>query len=231
MSTRSIEELLQIAIIRSAGRTDLAGFALVGPLLMAIAQMAFFHAGEVVEHDRSAQILEQLVSSPAPFAAIMIGRIVVITGIGFAAFAESWLVVRGLFGITPQILHPGVFLLGTLATIFAAGGTGLITSALFCLTRTARTFQNSITFPMFLLGGVLVPTTFLPEVLQPFTRLIYLSWAGDLLRDCFLPAPPTDVPARLLTILGLGVATGAIGLGLLTRILNKLRAEGRLGLT
>jgi ABC-2 type transport system permease protein len=118
-----------------------------------------------------------------------------------------------------------------LVTAFAILGTALVMASVFVLSRSARNFQNSLNYPFFLLGGVLVPVALLPGWLQPLCRLVFLSWSADLLRDALEPAPVRGVAARLLVIALLGAAAAALGRWLLHRMLDRLRRHGTLSLT
>jgi ABC-2 type transport system permease protein len=108
--------------------------------------------------------------------------------------------------------------------------TALITSTAFCFGKTTRTYQNALSGPLYLLGGVLVPVTFLPEIVQPFSRLIYLFWSADLLRASLQPVPVEDVVLRLGAIVALAAAGGGVGAVLFARFLGHLRREGTIGL-
>ena len=98
---------------------------------------------------------------------------------------------------------------------------------MYCFGKTTRTYQNAIAGPLYLLGGVLVPVSFLPEFIQPVSRLIF--WSADLLRDTLQPGPIEDVAQRLGAIAALGSVGGAIGAALFGRLLTHLRREGTLG--
>jgi ABC-2 type transport system permease protein len=145
-------------------------------------------------------------------------------------FAESWFIARVLFGSAVTFHHPWVVAVTLLATVFAAAGTALVTAALFSLGRTARTLQNSVTYPLYLLAGVLVPVTFLPLWVQPFSRLVFLYWSANLMRDAMTPEPVPQLVWRLTALVGLGIAGFAIGSVLVNRMLDRLRGEGALGL-
>jgi ABC-2 type transport system permease protein len=134
------------------------------------------------------------------------------------------------FGVWIDIEHPLTFLLTLAATAFAVSGTAVIMAALFVLSRTPRTFQNSLSFPFYVLGGVLVPVSFLPDWLEPVSRAIFLSWSADLLRDSLDEAAVDDVAARLGIVVLLGAVGFAIGYALLARTLHRARTEGSLGL-
>jgi ABC-2 type transport system permease protein len=219
-----------LAIFREAGRDDLTSYAVMAPVLIALWALALLDSGEIVEGDRWQGVLEPAVATPASFTVVVLGRVLAVTTIGLVSFAEVWLVARLLFGIAIEIEHPAIFLLTLAATAFAVSGTAVIMAALFVLSRTPRTFQNSLSFPFYVLGGVLVPVSYLPDWLEPVSRLIFLSWSADLLRDSLDEAPVDDVAARLGAVVLLGAVGFAVGYALLARILRRARSHGTLDL-
>jgi ABC-2 type transport system permease protein len=160
----------------------------------------------------------------------VLGRVLAVTTIGLLSFVEVWLVARLLFGVWIEIEHPIAFLLTLAATAFAVSGTAVIMAAVFVLSRTPRTFQNSLSFPFYVLGGVLVPVSFLPDWLEPVSGVIFLSWSAGLLRDSLGETAIDDFAARLGVVVLLGAIGFAVGYGLLARILHRARSEGSLGL-
>ena len=241
MTRRNIEDLLPIAsiplstiitlaILVSSGRGDLASYALVAVVLMTVAQMGLFVGSELIAQDRHTQMLELFVASPAPYFVLLGTRVFVLSAIGLLGFLEGWLIAWGLFGIRIIIYHPFVLGVTLVLATFASAATALIVVALASFGRTTRTVQNAIGGPLFLLGGVLVPVTYLPEFLQPISRGIFLYWSADLLRDALQPSAPLHVMVRLLAIASLGGISGGIGFVLVSRMLAHLRREGTLGL-
>ena len=241
MTRRNIEDLLPVlsiplativtlSILIHSGRSDLAGYALVAVVLMTITQMGFFVGTELIVQDRHNQRLELIVASPASYFVLLGTRVFVLSAIGIAGFAEGWLIAWAVFGIRIPIYHPWLLVATLLLTTFAVAATALIFATLCSFGRTPRTVQNAIGGPLFLLGGVLVPVTFLPEFVQPLSRGIFLYWSADLLRDALNAADPINVMLRLQAIFGLGVLGGAIGMVLLRKLLTHLRREGTLGL-
>ena len=219
-----------LAIVRHAGRDDLTAYAVMAPVLIALWALALLDSGEIVEGDRWQGVLEPAVAAPASFPIVVLGRVLAVTTIGLFSFVEVWLVARLVFGVWIEIEHPITFLLTLAATAFAVSGTAVIMAALFVLSRTPRTFQNSLSFPFYVLGGVLVPVSFLPDWLEPVSRAIFLSWSADLLRDSLDEAAVDDVAARLGMVVLLGAVGFAVGYALLARILHRARSEGSLGL-
>ena len=241
MSRRNVEDLqpvltlplssvLSLAILQGSGREDLAGYALVAAVLMSVGQMAFFVGSEILANEREGGTLELIVASPTPYYALLLTRIAVLSLVGLTGFAVSWLIARLVFGITIAIHHPWVVIATLIAAVIAGSATARITSTIFCFGKTTRTYQNALFGPLYLLGGVLVPVAFLPPFLQPVSRLIYLFWSADLLRDTMQPAPVANLLPRLGAIGALAVAGGVIGHVLVGRLLTHLRREGTLGL-
>jgi ABC-2 type transport system permease protein len=241
MSRRNIEDLFPVltiplasaaalAVLQYSGREDLAGYALVAALLMSIGQMSFFVGSEILANERQGQTLELVVASPTAYYLPLVARIVVLSSLGILGFVEAWLLARFVFGLTIHVYHPGLVLATLALTIFAGSVTALITSTLFCFGKTTRTYQNAVAGPLYLLGGVLVPVSYLPDAIEPVSRFIFLYWSAELLRAGLAPEPPAGVALGLGAIFGLGVAGGLVGALLFRRLLHHLRQEGTLGL-
>ena len=232
VATMPLSAMVAMAIFMHAQRGDLSRYAMVAALCMTIGQMAFFIASEFVSSDRDSGILLSLIASPANYAAVLFGRtapLVVLSAISGWALATS--IIVSMAGSPPTIYHPAIFV-GTLAaTAYAATCTALLTAAIVALGRHARTLQNSITGPVYLLSGVLVPTSYLPSWLAAISPLSFFTWAADLLRDCMMPGPVVDVGFRLFAIVVLGSAGAAVGGAALARMTARLRRSGQFSLS
>jgi ABC-2 type transport system permease protein len=223
--------IIFLGVVRASGRTDLTSFALVAPVLMTLWAMALEISGNVVDSDRALGILEEVVATPTPFGTVVFGRVLTVTMLSTVAVAETWLVARLGFGVHVTIEHPEVFVAALLVTGLAMTGTALVMAGAFVLAGGARTFQNTMNYPIYLLAGVLVPISFLPEWLRPVSRLIFLSWSADLLRDSLQAAPATDVMLRLGAVAALGAVGFAVGIVVLHVVLRRVRDLGTLSHT
>ena len=222
--------LVLMAVFVYAGREDLSAYALVATMLMGVAATAIFIASDLMTREQDFQTFELAIASPAPFPAIILTRMMVITSISLIGIAESWLIIRFVFGVSLAIHHPWVFVATMLLTAFAAAGTALIPAALFSFARSARTYQNSITYPVYIFSGILVPLTVFPDWLAPVSRVIFLYWSGELLRDSMQTATPEGVIVKLGAIAILGVGAALVGGVLIARMIHYLKREGRLGI-
>jgi ABC-2 type transport system permease protein len=102
-------------------------------------------------------------------------------------------------------------------------------SSVFVLSRSVRAYQNSLSYPFFVLGGVMVPVALLPGWIEPVSRAVFLTWSADLLRDSLTTEPVTNLVARLGVVLALGAAGFLVGLVLLRRAVDRLRRTGTIG--
>lgn len=219
-----------LILVKHSGHPGLIANGLLAPVLMALWSMAMLISGEVVDSDRSLGTLELVLAAPTPFGRVVVSRVWVTTLISLLTVGEVALVAILGFGLVPHIRHPLVFVAALLATAAATAGAATLMAALFVATRTARTFQNSLSYPVLLAGGVFVPLDSLPAWAHPLGRAIYLSWSSDLLRASFDPSPVRGVVWHLAVILALGLALGVIGRLTLNRVLTMVRENGTVGL-
>jgi ABC-2 type transport system permease protein len=229
--TAPLFTVIFLMIFDRAGRDDLTAYAAVAPLFIALWWLALFQSGWVVSHDRWSGTIEPLVAAPGSFAANVLGRILAPTMVGLVSFGEVWLVARLLFGERIVIHHPAAFVLTVAATLAAMAGTAVVMSALFVLARSAATFSNSASYPFYVLGGILVPVSVLPDWLEPVSSIVFLSWSSGLMRDVLEPAAVDDFALRLGMILFLGACGFVAGMALLARILTRVRSNGELSFT
>jgi ABC-2 type transport system permease protein len=220
--------VILLSIARHGGKAGVSGAVVLAPVLIAIWAMAVHVAGEIIDYDRWHGILEATVATPAPIPEIVFLRSLAVAGLSTIALLESWLVGRLGFGVSPVIRHPVAFAATMVATVFAGAGTSTLMSAVFVLSRGARIFQNTITYPFYVLGGVVVPVATLPGWARPLARLVFLSWSADLLRDSLKPAPVDALALRLGVIVLLGAVGGFAGRSAIEAVLGRLRRTGSL---
>jgi ABC-2 type transport system permease protein len=222
--------IIFMAIVRQSGREDLEPDALLAPVLMTLLWVALQHAGTMMAGDRWQAVLEPMVAAPTSVATFLFGRIMSLMCFALLSFLEVWAVGRLVFGVSIPFEHPPELVLALGITAVAMGGLAVAFSALLVMTRNAYTFTNSASFPLYLLGAVFVPVTFLPDWVQPLSSVLFVSWSSDLLRATLHEEPIDDFWARLGMIVLLGAITFAIGRALLHSVLQRMRANGELSL-
>jgi ABC-2 type transport system permease protein len=226
--TAPLFALIFLAIVRQSGRPDLQADALMAPVLMTLWWIALQHAGNMITHDRWGAVLEPLIGTPASLASILLGRITALMCFGLLSFFEVWAIGELVFGVSIPFEHPLALALTFLGTAFATAGAAVAFAAVFVLTRNAYTFTNSMSFPLYVLGGVFVPVAILPGWLQPVSSGIFMSWSADLLRASLKPPPIDDLWERLGMVVLLGAISFLLGRAILFHVLRRMRAKGEL---
>lgn len=214
-----------LSIFQYAGRSDLGPYAVVGPAMMAVFQMSLFVSGEIIAAEKGNAVFEATITTPARYSTVLFARTLAVTAVSFLALVES-IIVGAFFGVVVHIHHPVVFAGTLVTTAFAMTGTAVAMAALFVVARSARTFQNALSYPFFVLGGVIVPVTFLPVFLQPLSWVVFLSWSSQLLRDSLASAEVEHAGWRLAAVTGLGLVSLIVGELLLRWTLTRTRVNG-----
>ncbi|TYB39382.1 ABC transporter permease [Actinomadura chibensis] len=217
-----------LALTITSHRPDVLANAVLAPGLIGLWVAALDYAGRIVPEDRWAGRLHALVAAPVPLGLIVAGRVTLVTLPGAAAFAESWLVAALGFGRVLTVADPALFAAAVAATCLAAVGTATLLSAVLALTRAREVLQNSLGYPFYILGGILVPAAALPGWLHPVSRVVFLSWSADLLRGA-VRGDAGGPAGGLAAILGLGAAALAAGLWLTRRNVDRARRFGTVG--
>lgn len=217
-----------VTIFQHAGRGDLTAYGVLAPALITLWAMSLQTSGELISRERENGSLEGLLAAPGRLDAMLLGRTAAVTVISLLAFVESWTIGWLLTGEIVRIEHPGIFVATVLATATAMTGWAGVMASVFVLARSARTFQNSLSYPFYVLGGVIVPVSLLPVWLHPFSAMVFLSWSSDLLRDSLAAEPVTTPAVRVLIILALGAVGFGLARILLHRALLRVRKTGSL---
>lgn len=220
-----------VAIFRHAARPDLDVYGVVAPGLIALWAMAVMISGEVIARERDNKSLESLAAAPGRLETVLIGRVSVVTVISMVGIVLSALTGWAVFGITPVVQAPLPLVVAVLCTAAATLGTALLFSVFFVNSRSPRIFQNAMTYPFYVLGGVLVPVAVYPDWVHPLSKIVFLSWSADLIRDSLGGPTVAGWVWRCAVVLGEGLVAFLIARWLLTLTLRNARQEGKLGLS
>ncbi len=217
--------------VEQVGKDSLVAYAVLGPSMVGLWAVSLDLGGSIIDSERIQQTFQLLVIAPCSFSRVLAGRIVTVTGLGMLTFAESILFARVVFGVRVHVAQPAVMIATLAVTAVAMAGTSTAMAALFVAARAARRFANALGYPFYILGGLLVPITFLPPWIRPLSWLTYLYWSAGLLRDSLSARPVAAAGWRLLAVLAVGVVVYWIGMRLTQRAITTLRREGTIGLS
>lgn len=221
--------IIFMSIMEYTGRADMKANAVIAPMLMTLWTAALSFAGEMISEDRANGRLESLVAAPASFAALVFGRLCACMLLALPAFLSSVLAAGVVFGYWISIERPVLFVVAAVLTALATASAATALCAIFVLAPGARIVQNTLSFPVYLLGGVLVPVSVFPDWLEVISRALYLSWAADLLRAaCSGEAVGGGMAMGICFLAGLGVAMALAGKCSINRFVDRARVVGAL---
>lgn len=170
------------AVVLPTSDSDIVARVVLGPGLIGLWMMATFGAGEVLDRERWSGTLGLTVAAPVPLAVLVAGRVLASTLTGVAGL----LYVLALAAVTlPEsfpVASPGAFGLSLALTAAACVATAPTLACVSVLYRNGDLIRNALTFPVYLVSGVVVPLELLPTPLQVLGRATFLYWGGLALR-------------------------------------------------
>jgi ABC-2 type transport system permease protein len=197
--------VLYLTMLAQTGRRDLAVVGVLASYVTSVWSLALLSGGDLIDEERYTGTFAPLLVTPVSVARAMLGRVLAISLLGLVGLVEAGVVAVLFFSIDLGIDRPWL-LAGTvvLLSVAMAGATYLF-GAVFLLTFNARPWQNAMTYPAYVLGGVLAPLRAWPIWIRVPGRLFFLSWVMDL----FAVATGRSAGAVLLPALA---AAGLAGL-------------------
>jgi ABC-2 type transport system permease protein len=181
-----------------------------------------------MQRERWHGTLEALVASPPHFALILLPITLAMSTIGIYCLVATLALGRFVFGIDLTVEHPVAFALSIVGTVLSFGGLGFLFAVTFVRFRAAWALGNLFEYPVWLIGGFLVPLVLLPEWVRPISWALAPTWGMNAIRESSLGGTPWPDLAFCL-VLGLGYVT--IGVLVLERVLGAARKRATLSLT
>lgn len=222
-----LSTIMFVAIMRSAGRDDLGINAVIGVSLITCWQTGLFIAGDTLAVDRQFGVFELNLAAPVSIERVVFGRVVVSTTYSFIPFGASVVTARLVFGSdVVDVANPARMLLVTIFTWFAALGAFLCMSSIFVLSGRSTALSNGLSYPLFLVAGVVVPVAFLPGSIQTISSVVFMSWAADGMRTT-ANGTEDSIADNLAMLTALGTVMLVLGVVLLRLVIDRMRWTGQ----
>ena len=202
-------------------------YASLGAAVMGIWSATSTTAGSAMQRERWHGTLEVLVAAPAHFALILLPVTIAMATIGLYSMVATLVWGRLLFGIEIAIEHPLLFAAGVPATVVSVGAAGFLLAVSFVRYRTAWALGNMLEYPVWLIGGFLVPLSLFPDWVRPLSWLRAPAWGMNAIREAALGGSPWPDLALCLALGGGYVLAGVL---VLERVLRAARARAALSL-
>ena len=202
-------------------------YASFGAAVMGIWSATSTSAGSAMQRERWHGTLELLVAAPAHFALVLLPVTIAMSTIGLYSMVATLFWGRVAFGVDVPLDAPIAFGIALVATVVSVGALGFLLAVAFVRYRTAWALGNMLEYPVWLIGGFLVPLTLLPAWVRPISWALAPTWGVDAIREAALGGNPLP---EILLCLALGGAYVAIGALVLETALRAARKDGSLAL-
>jgi ABC-2 type transport system permease protein len=203
-------------------------YASLGSAVMGMWSATSTTAGGAMQRERWHGTLEALVASPPHFALILLPITLAMSTIGIYCLVATLLFGRFVFGIELTVEHPAAFAISIVGTVVSFGAVGFLFAVSFVRFRAAWALGNLFEYPVWLIGGFLVPLALLPEWVRPISWVLPPTWGMSAIRESALGGTPWP---DLGLCLALGGAYVALGVLVLERVLGAARRRAALSLT
>lgn len=169
-------------LARRSGSHSLPEQTMLGCGLICLWGVAIWQAGLVLRRELWEGTLIKLMSQPTPLIIVLVGKSLGATARAALLIAATVECIALIVGEGFVIRQPLPFFLAAVAAVLSASAMGLLLSCLFLLSRAAIRLAEMLGYPVFILGGLLIPVTLLPSWADPLSTLVSLRWAGEILR-------------------------------------------------
>ena len=202
-------------------------YASFGAAVMGIWSATSTSAGSAMQRERWHGTLELLVAAPTPFALILLPVTIAMSTIGLYSMTATLLWGRVAFGVDIPLEHPFAFAVAIVATVTSVGALGFLLAVSFVRYRTAWALGNMLEYPVWLVGGFLVPLSLLPDWVRPISWALAPTWGVDAVREAALGGNPLPEIALCFVLGAAYVTAGAL---VLETVLRAARRDGSISL-
>ena len=169
--------LLLILLNRTSIDPESTTAVVVGVVLTSFWSATIWGASSVLRRDRQLGTLSRTLLGTEDPLFILLGRTLgaslgSIVAILIATSATILLTQRSLVALP----HPAALLIGLLGTVASGISVALILSPIFVVSRHALHITSALMYPVMILGGLLIPTTVLPEIIRWVPLTLNLYW-------------------------------------------------------
>jgi ABC-2 type transport system permease protein len=216
-------------MFRAGGDPATLVYASLGAAVMGVWTATSVSAGSALQRQRWHGTLELLVAAPTHFSLTLLSMTIATSTIGVYCMVSTLLFGRAVFGIDLPFEDPLALALAIPATIVTIGLLGFLLAVAFARYRTAWALGAMLEYPVWLVGGFLVPLTLFPGWVRPISWALAPTWGMNAIRDAAtgVGSPWPDIALCL----ALGAGYTATGVLLTDRILRAARRRATLSLT
>jgi ABC-2 type transport system permease protein len=167
--------------LHHSGKSSIGSSVFVASILMTLWSTVVFVGADMVDDDRHEGVLELVEASGTGYLTFLSARIATAAALTSPAIVFVT-VLAWLFGVRLPVHSPLVLVLDVLGSWACCVGVGIALACLLAMSRSARNYQNVLTYPFYVLGGILVAPSALPAHLGVLAPVVFLSHSAAAAR-------------------------------------------------
>jgi|GEM_PF-7047273 len=229
----AVQPMVLLVVLAGAapagGRTPLAaGHLVAGVGMTALWGSTIWTAGGILRGERVQGTLPALVTGVRSAYLVLFGKSLAatirLTGIIGATIVVAALVLR----LPVRIASPFWLAAGVLAVIACGTALGMLLATIFLVTRHGQHWASALMYPVFIMGGMLIPGELLPAALHWVPAVVPMHWAQRFLTSAMDGTAPLF---PLLMLAGMSAGYFLLAAGLFSRVIDLARSRGTLELS
>jgi len=173
--------LLVIAVETQRPTPGRAAEIVVSVMLTGLWAATIWTSGGVLRRERTYGTLARCVCGVESPTLVLFGKSFGATLYGVGMTLASTLGTALVLRLPVALAHPVWIAVGLVTVIVSATTLGALLSCLFLLTRNGVIWSGALMYPVFVLGGLLIPQDVLPVWLRWVPQLLSLRWINEFL--------------------------------------------------
>ena len=216
-------------MFRAGGDPKTLVYASLGAAVMGVWTATSVPAGSALQRHRWNGTLELVVAAPTPFSLTLLSLTTATSTVGIYCMTATLLWGRFAFGIDVPFEDPLALAVAIPVTIVSIGLLGFLLAVAFARYRTAWTLGAMLEYPVWLVGGFLVPLSLFPDWVRPISWLLAPTWGMNAIRDAATGTGSAWPDIAMCVALGTAYTTA--GVLVTNRVLAATRRRATLSLT
>ncbi|GLZ60905.1 hypothetical protein Misp05_44810 [Micromonospora sp. NBRC 107095] len=215
-----------IVLARPNPESEYLARALAGTAVMGIWSNVVWSSGNLLRQERLEGTLAAVLVRPASLVAVVLGRSLAVAVASTCIIGLTLLLASALLGMELAVSPSPALALVLLLTIGSATALGVLLASIMLASRSGQRILGTLMYPVFALGGLVIP----PESLPPFAR-----WLADLISLHYVTVMASDLASNrpvqneaVLWVLLLSAGYLAAGVLALHRSVHHGKAGGSL---
>lgn len=153
----------------------------IGVALTALWGSTVWAAGGILQRERGeGTLLPSVTGVRSPYL-VLLGKSFAATLRSSVFIAVSVVATAVLLGLQVRLTLSAWLPLGLVLVVVSGTALGMLLSCLFLVTRHGLAWSSTLMYPVFIVGGMMVPVRLLPAPLQWLSTLVSLRWAAEFL--------------------------------------------------